>query len=320
MFNFDEVVKDLKGLMSPFLDMVKRDHTLDLELRPKGFDVFYRGEALVQARSESKGVYLLSFTSIINFKDKQKETISSSEDATRWCDMHCYQLKKYWDIKLRENNKTEREFQQLVVRENNYSPVSIDTDYFITNMEDSKSVSGSANYMRVDAIGIRWNSNSQARKGIKSSLYYPKLVLIEVKFGDDSIGDTKNIGTKADLLKHLNDAEAFLDPNNQSLEDLKQETIEMFKCKRELGLLYGVKEENQKIEKLSEDKPEYIVALIDHDPDSSKLKDVLKVIDWNKYKNFTPYFAEASNLGYGLYTKRMFTPQEMQEKLEKDFS
>jgi len=316
---YDVVSRDLiHGIMHPFLTLVRDDQTLDLEFRKGGFDIFYRGEVLVQLRrGNTSDKYSAEFTSIINFKEKQTEEIINDDAAKAWCDLYTYPLKKYWDRKLGEHNKTEREYQQLIVRENNYSPISISTDYFITNMEDSNNDEVS---QRFDLVGIKWESTSQARKGTKSDLYYPKLVVIEVKYGDKAIGSLNydNKGKQADLFKHLDDVNKFFS-NSDVLKKYKEETLNLFKAKRNAGLIPDITENHQKIDKLSDDLPEYIIAIINHDPDASALKEIISECNFLQYKTFAPYFAYASNLGYGLYAKRMLSPSDVLINLKKDF-
>jgi len=327
--SFDqELIEELKserGVLYPFLNLLK-DQTLDLEFRTEGFDIYYRGEVLVQIRNgTTKYEYSASFRSVVNFDKIQHETICSASSAQTWCDMCTYPLKKFWDITLSNHNKTEREYQQLIVRENNYSPVSISTDYFITNMEDSKktdTVNANRSYMRPDLVSIRWDCGSQERKNErnKSKPYLPKLAIIEVKYGDNAIGnvisDVK--GEKADLVKHLNDAHEFL-KNPKSVLLLKNESLNYFNQKRSLGLFKGIKDANQKIDQLSDEKPEYIIALINHQPCSKRLLEIISDIDFSKFIHFDTYFACSSNLGYGLYAKRMKNPSELLAELEKDF-
>ena len=57
--------------------------------------------------------------------------------------------------------KAKREFQQLIVRENNYSSISNETEYFITDIEVTEP--GAA---RFDMMAICWPA-SQRKNGSK---------------------------------------------------------------------------------------------------------------------------------------------------------
>ena len=64
-----------------------------------------------------------------NFKLKEVNSVS---DAVKEVPIHKHDM----DIYFSQNNKLEREYQQLIERENNYSgDVSHNTDYFILDIE-----------------------------------------------------------------------------------------------------------------------------------------------------------------------------------------
>ena len=77
-------------------------------------------------------------------------------------------------------NLGEKEISQRIVLENNYSPYSIDTDYFIVDMEfnDGK---------QFDLVALKWESTSSAHKTKRCTL-----ALIETKQGYSTLRSSKD--------------------------------------------------------------------------------------------------------------------------------
>jgi len=100
----------------------------------------------------------------------------------------------------------------------------------------------------------------------------------------------------AGLKQHVEDIEKFLG-NCNNLSNIKNEMKAVFNQKIELGLI-----DNQKpIESFSDNKPEYILALINHDTASSILKRELE--DLSPLTQAELKFAVSNFLGYGLYDR-----------------
>jgi len=87
------------------------------------------------------------------------------------------------------HGKAEREFQQLIARENNNSAISNESEYFISDIEVAKPNA------RFDIMAICWLAD-QRKNGNKC-----KAALIEMKYGDSALTGS------ASLLKHLKDME-----------------------------------------------------------------------------------------------------------------
>lgn len=77
-----------------------------------------------------------------------------------------------------------------MLRENNNSSISNDTDYYIASNESSNTDNGS----RFDLIGIKWASTGPARR---NNLKDISLVLMEMKYGDGAHAGS------AGIIKHF---------------------------------------------------------------------------------------------------------------------
>ena len=287
-------IYDLKeGILKSFLDYIHNDNTLDLEIRENYINIYYRGGSLLKLTQKNN-----SYISSFNFEyisDDNKllmddlstlpKTIQSSYDSNNW--LYSFPLlKKIMDNYFTKIDKSEREFQQLIARENNYSQISNDTDYFILDIEYTNSRFIKA---RFDLVAIRWDSESNFRKKPDNC----KLALIEMKYSDFALEGT------ASIQKHINDIEEFIE-NTEIFNNFKAEMLEIFKQKRELGLIkFGQNGNSYPIESLSNDKPEFILLIANHKPTRSKLQSILKEIQ--PMKNAELKFARANFMGYGLY-------------------
>ena len=103
-------------------------------------------------------------------------------------------LKAIMNEFLSTYSKDEREFQQLVARENNCSSISNESDYFISDIEVSESTSRA----RFDMIAIKWQTTKR-RSGNNC-----RIAFIEMKYGDGALGG------KAGMLKHLKDMDSLI--------------------------------------------------------------------------------------------------------------
>lgn len=314
----DDFVESLTGgMLSPILDFVRKDSTLDIEIRNKYINIYYRGGNLIKITEIKQGVlYEFKFdikyskaTNLHTYDELRKKNIvfvSSPEGVCTWVNA-IPKIKHAIDFFLGSSKeKNEREFQQLIVRENNYSKIANSTDYFILDIEYTNSDSREA---RFDMIAMKWPSTSATRK--LSNGFLPTLAFIEVKYGDDAL-----VG-KSDIKSHIRHMEKFLE-DRIKFESLKAEMVEVFKMKRRLKLIkFGKKGgNNHEISSFSGDvKPEYILLLINHDPACSKLNNAkLKPM-----KNAELKFAVSTFMGYGLYNESIFSLDEFKERFKKQF-
>ena len=295
----DAFMADLLGKddkLKAFLELVKRDHTLDLEIRNDSINIYYRGGsiALIE-REEDTGKYSHSFDNKNYDKDKKY-----FKDKCEFTVDNFPQRKQAMDDFFARNNKSEREFQQLIVRENNYSNITSGTDYFIADIEYAEDDS------RSDMIAIKWDSESQEKKYQKNL----ELALVEVKYGDKALNN-KTSGMKA----HLKKANAI------DIEKLHDDMLVNFNQKIKLGLIPDLKKNNGKdlntIKSLSKEKRiDFIFILINHDPASKVLRTELENIDENNYQNLRIKVAVSNFMGYGLYKENVYSLQDFKEKFK----
>ncbi len=196
--------------------------------------------------------------------------------------------------------KAEREFQQLIARENNNSTISNESEYFISDIEVAEP------YARFDIMAIRWLA-AQRKNGSNC-----KVALIEMKYGDGALGGS------AGLLKHLKDMEKLIS-NKDSYAKLLETMESQFNQLDELGLLkFNKSTSKEKLKLNTGEKPEVIFILANHNPRSPKLKTILSDPELDKYAQsqlFDLKFYVASFAGYGLHSKCMLPLVEFRKLL-----
>lgn len=254
------------GCLAPLLERVKRDDTLHLAIRNQYINIYYRGGNLLRvARSPNgagtAGVYTANFDANY-FVGSDPEAfrecpgrIAREGDCAKWVDAFPF-LKQAMDLWFTSHRKIEREYQQLVARANNRAHAATATDYFIIDIEYAEGED------RFDMIAAFWESNSPARKAAQA-----RLALIEVKYGDGTLTGSAGID------KHIRGMNRFA-ATPGLVDRIKAEAITMFEQQLELKTIHAPKA----IVEFTPEEPEFILFLIDHDPDSSKLKAELEKI------------------------------------------
>jgi len=174
--------------------------------------------------------------------------------------------------------KEEREAQQIILRDNNFGGVSRATDYYFCDIEYANS------HGRFDLVGVHWPSKGADRKQSAGR----RLVLAEVKYGDGAISG------KSGLHSHIVDINNFVSQGS-NLADLKAEMVTVFNQKRALGLLNCGRD----LEAFSDDPPMLMLVLVNHDPDSEKLRKALATLPSSDLADV--YIAASCCMGYGLF-------------------
>ena len=288
----DRFRNDLKdGILAQLRRAVISDPSLCLELRGSYINVYYRGGNLLKVQQLSEG-YDIHFDKNY-FTNKNSVQFPESKvlrriDVDEWIEFSA-KLKQAIDRHFGKQRNDEREVQQVLLRENNFGKTARQTDYYICDIEYQRMASAP----RFDAIAVHWPSKSQVRRQAANR----RLVIIEMKYGDSALKD------KAGLHAHLADVKKFLGrPGN--VKDLKEDMVEVFNQKRELGLIDCGKD----LDSFSDTPPVVLLVLANHDPDSSILRDVLKTLP--ECPNAEVRIATASFFGYGLYDQGVHTVDE----------
>jgi hypothetical protein len=283
------------GLLHPILERVRQDHTLVLSIRKGYINIYYRGGNILRVKEKHNGAYRAFFDCNYNKSEfpspslpDTPETIGNQDLARTWVESF-QTLKGMMDFYFSKHSKPEREFQQLIARENNFSTIS--NEYFVTDIEFADSKLGA----RFDMLAIRWLA-SQRKNPSKC-----RPVLIEMKYGDGALGG------KAGILKHLEDFDTLITDRDKYRALL--DTMEMqFNQLDKLGLLTFNRVQNWSGIKLNGEKPEIIFVLANHNPRSTKLSEILndeKIKAYADSSKFDLKFYVSSFAGYALHAHCM---------------
>ena len=301
----EKMFKDFQegGMLHDLLDYVKSDDTLDLEFRGEGrANIYYRGGSLFCIEQSGDGYTLTFDTKYCTACDEGMEKTPSLRAAVGLIPLYKHAM----DVWFAKNRKYEREFQQLVVRENNrHGAISHASDYYIVDIEYAynDNVSDKKTQARFDMIAVKWLSKSNERQNPSA----PTLAIIEMKYGDGALGGN------AGLKKHLEDFGTLV--KNGELDDFCADYSNVFNQKCALGLIPG--KEGARI-KITQRDIELIFLIANHDPDKTGLATIVaEIADVTMEYPYPIRFAYASMMGYCLYADQMKSLEEMQEFLNK---
>jgi hypothetical protein len=306
----DKFMGDLlntEGKLHPILLRIQKDQTLMLAIRDGFINIYYRGGNILRVTEHRKEYYQAFFDTRYNKSGNEipptPAIIHTPDDAKIWVDSFP-KLKVLMDDLLSTYGKSEREFQQLVARENNFSSISNESEYFISDIEVTESDPGA----RFDMIAIRW----QATK--RKSGDNCRVAFIEMKYGDSAIGG------KAGMLKHLKDMDALI--TNEERYGILMHVIEnQFNQLDQLGLLNFNKGKSfAKVKLDPNEKPEVIFILANHNPRATALKSILgspEMTAFGESQHFNLKFFVSSFAGYGMHSKCMLDLTEFRERLSK---
>lgn len=298
-------LKSVNGSLTPLLQRVRNDDTLMLALRGSYVNIYYRGGNLLKVSAMLAGGYSATFDANYNQAGHVVPDfpfmIGEALDAQKLADS-ISALKYTMDHYLTVHPKSEREFQQLVARENNCSPISNETEYFIVDIE----AAGISEKARFDMLGVRWLRNERK----KQDCLVP--VLIEMKYGKDALGG------KSGLKKHLDDAHGI---SEDSWKNLCNELEEQVNQLADLGLLQFTR--SSLVQRLVVDqdaKKELIFLLANYNPASTKLAgflDTLQELPEDDKGRYDLLFFAASFAGYGLHRACMLDLASFKEVAKK---
>lgn len=285
---------ELRGL----LNYLNRDNTLDVEIRENYINIYYRGGSALKITQVTDKIYDYHFD---NNYFKSRSLISDMNipllnSETNWRD-YFPNIKQAMDFWFTENPKEEREFQQLVVRENNYSSIASSTDYFILDIEYDNRKNA-----RFDIVAMEWKSDASSRKLQKG--YKPKLTIIEMKYGDGAVKGS------AGIKKHINDFNHFMTFADE-VNEFKKEMLSVLHQKRLLNLIPCVTLLNNPNEITEfQDDIDLMFLMANHDPASSILRDEIQDLPDDIL------FAVSNFAGYGLYKENIFSIAQFKERFK----
>lgn len=289
--------KDLcSGILHPILTNVHRDNNLTVEIRHNYINIYYRGGNMLRI-SEKKPAYNFFFDLEFIKEDNGAKAMISSlpkhvavlDDAQAWSDM-IPTIRAEMDAAFGADKKVEREFQQLVVRENNIGGIAKKTDYYICDIEYQ------VGDTRFDLVAAKHTGIGKFR-----------LALIEMKYADSALGG------KSGIVDHIRKAYEYLLSND--IEELKKEMHGILETKRILKLVDALPTQ---FGFPKDEKPEFIFLLANHKPASNSLYNELNELEKKDfYADFCKLadlkLATASFFGYGLFNDCIYTHDEFKE-------
>ena len=281
--------KDEMGYLA--WQVILSDDTLCPVLRKDRIDIYYRGckafsltaDGIVRDHDEfNNELYVYDVPEDIS-KEKFMEYLPY--------------MKQNIDLWMGAGNKSlyEREYMQLIMRENNSKAAGNLSDYFIIDMEHQYKKGGSV----ADLAGLIMEHSQRRGKTYRLSM-------IEVKYLDRAF--TGPAGIRA----HIDDYVRLINYPDL-LNDLKSDICEMFCQSKKLGLLPGIRNKYERIE-ISNERPELLLALISRNTNNGKsnMKNEvksLKTILEGSLKEYGDmlddvYVAGTAEIGFGLYADR----------------
>ncbi len=158
----EEMFNDFQkgGPLHDLLTYVQNDDTLDLEFRGEyAANIYYRGGSLFRIDRSAIGYTLTFDTKYCTACDEGMEKTPSVRAAVGLIPLYKHAM----DVWFAKNRKYEREFQQVVVRENNrHGVISHATDYYIADVEYVYRDAEGTN-ARFDMVAVKWPSTASAR-------------------------------------------------------------------------------------------------------------------------------------------------------------
>jgi len=283
------------GLLSPFYARVRRDSSLDLQIRDEYVNLYYRGCNLLRI-SKGRAGYVAFFDpqylsgAGLTSSNLPDSSLSEPSRVQDWLEV-LPELKLSIDL---FGPPEEREAQQQIVRANNYGREARWSDFFICDIEYAN------DHGRFDLVGVHWPSTSAVRKNEKDR----RLVFIEAKHGNSAISG------HAGILQHISDIESFAADGAQ-LAAFKSEMCGVFNQKRALNLI----DCGRDLTAFDDQKPIVLLALVDHDPEKSALRSALRELP--PLKHVELQVASSSFMGHALFDPFMLSAERVLESIEK---
>ena len=289
------------GKFYEIINMVKTDPSLDVELRGNSVMIYYRGGKLLTINDPYKN----DQEDLLKELDKQyvsqtrKGLINPIAVPKPTIDnMEAYICKGKRAIDWYEENVArklgEKEIQQRVAYENNFSVNAEDTDFFVADIEwEDRNFGG-----RADIIAFKWGHMDHRRKVVK-------MYLIEVKQGENSLKGS------AGLAKHIKDYNAFIS-DKSVVSKVADDMIKVLYQKYQMGLVKGLEHlfVNGKLP-IVEEECDFVYLLANYKLYSTALTEVLE----NEMASVDNCkFIISCLMGYGLYKDMIISEEDVLKK------
>ena len=293
--NFINNLKNEEGSLYPIFYKIQHDDTLTLAIRENYINIYYRGGNILELTEQHDNTYKTFFDNkyIKNNMslDDLPQKICTKDDAKKWNEKLLH-FKENMDIHFAHKNNDEREFQQLVFRENNNSRISKNTEYFITDIEYQDKVKSS-----FDMLACKWLASDRQNEARITP------AILEMKYGEDSIDGS------AGLKKHLDDIIEFISDSNK-YENLLNDMQSQINQLNQLKLINFKQNKNFDMFRIDNNgKLEVIFVLASYNPRSKMLKNILKSDEIRKVakkSNFDLKFFISSFAGYAMHSACMW--------------
>jgi hypothetical protein len=269
----DDFLKALKdGEFSPIVEIVRKDVSLSLHFRGTYVTIYYKSCRILEINPMKENPFEIA---------EGYDCPVKPDKNTNWQD---YFMRAKFAIDIHpKSSGLEKDIQQRIVHENNFSRVSNGTDYFIIDIEYTESDFREG---RFDMIAAFWPKNNRANGN------NVKLALIEVKVGETAIDGSSGI------IKHLEDAKQYL--SSDKIAEFVPDMEKVFTQLRKLELVRFGQTGNPHQVFFSKTDFQFIFVIADYNQNSTQLRTALADVTDNNLP-FKLLFATASFMGYGLY-------------------
>lgn len=315
-----EFMDDLKqGTLSPLLQWVQKDPSLDLQIRQDAINLYYRGGSLLKVIQDGNG-YRCEFNDgydagvaalegklgFVMPRPHVPGRFNAKKNVLDWITKVLPYQKLQMDVHAKTGG--ERETQQQIVQVNNRGRQANGTDWYIGDLEfavpGQKLGMVRKSVIKVDMLALHWPSTGSKRKSTKDLEW----ALVELKTGN------KAIDGKTGLAKHLADMSA-LRCNATWLGTMREQVRDAINQRIELGLINDLK---HPVGSISDKPPLMIFMLADVDPATSQFDAWLgELAKEPKELQDSVRFFVAHLMGYALHDQYLLTVDEAHRYLNQ---
>lgn len=300
----------LDGVLKLLRKRVMDDNTLMLAIREGYISIYYRGGNILKL-SETKKAHtyktgfdkkyasgsslslpgspgqIASEAEVREWLGSFPKQIASEADLQEWIGSFPVR-KQIMDCWFTKHPKMEREFQQLVARENTCSSISNETEYFITDVEMADTKLGA----RFDMLAFKWTYAERKTDNVR-------LALIEMKYADDALDGACGITA------HLKQFNEFLQ-KTAACGELRRMAARQINQLNELGLISHSRPDRRSFTVKKEDKFEVVFLFANHNPRSPKLLSELESVEFSSLAAEMGEFCDirffiANSSGYAMH-------------------